>query len=271
MEEDRRSGTAALTRKIEDIKRRMKYYIQRGINEYGPYTLAELQRYVAEGNIALTDLARSEAMTEWIPVSQIVGDIPVAPPPVPVAPAGDVMPATPSAGIVYSGAPAAAGAAPAMAVGGPVPPDLHWALVLLIGFFCGLFQYVWLFIEAAFVKKIKPDSNFLAFLITGLCLMFGSGVLFYAAFIVSLAANPNNPDPPYVALALFFISFPAGVVVYVIGIFKMRAAIQDYYNTVEPINLRLSGVMTFFFNILYFQYHFTRIANWKKTGYLVPQ
>ena len=39
----------------------------------------------------------------------------------------------------------------------------------------------------------------------------------------------------------------------------------------EPINLRLSGVMTFFFNILYFQYHFTRIAEWKRTGMLSPQ
>ena len=42
----------------------------------------------------------------------------------------------------------------------------------------------------------------------------------------------------------------------------------NYYNSVEPINLRLSGVMTFFFNILYLQYHMTRIARWKQTGIL---
>jgi hypothetical protein len=51
----------------------------------------------------------------------------------------------------------------------------------------------------------------------------------------------------------------------------MRDALVEYYNTVEPINLRLSGVMTFFFSFLYFQYHFSRIANWKRTGYLLPQ
>jgi hypothetical protein len=251
----------------------MKYYIQRGINEYGPYTLADLQRYVAQGNIAMTDLARSEAMTEWTPVSQIVGNIPVAPPPVPQAavPAGAALAAAPSAGTVYAGAPAAVGTAPAMAVGGPVPPDLHWGLVLLIGFFCGIFQLVWLFIEAAFVKKIKPDSNHLAFLITALCLQFGAVILFYAGLFAQFATNPNSQEPPWTALVLFFVGLLTGIVVQFLGIFKMRAALQEYYNTVEPINLRLSGVMTFFFAIFYFQYHFTRIASWKKTGYLVPQ
>jgi len=46
----------------------MKYYIQRQLNEYGPYTLADLQRYVAQGSIHLTDLTRSEGMTEWTPI-----------------------------------------------------------------------------------------------------------------------------------------------------------------------------------------------------------
>src|SRR5262245_3949842 len=104
----------------------MKYYIQRGINEYGPYTLAELQRYVAQGNIVVTDLCRSEAMTEWTRVSQVVGDIPIAAP----------TPAPPTAGTVYGTAPAAAspayGTAGSSFAAGPVPPDFHWALVLLI-------------------------------------------------------------------------------------------------------------------------------------------
>jgi hypothetical protein len=251
----------------------MKYYIQRGINEYGPYTLADLQRYVAQGNIALTDLARSEAMTEWTPVSQIVGNIPVAPPPVPqpAVPAAAVSPATPSAGTVYSGAPAAVATAPAMAVPGPVPPDLHWALVLLIAFFCSIFQLIWLFIEAAFVKKIKPDSNFLAFLITGIGLFVGSIVFAYALLIVAVSMNPNSPQPPWAALIILSAGYLGGIVLWIMGIFKMRAALVEYYNTVEPINLRLSGVMTFFFSLFYFQYHFSRIASWKKTGYLVPQ
>lgn len=258
----------------------MKYYIKRGINEYGPYTLADLQRYVAQGNIVMTDLARSEGMTDWAPVSQILGTIavPVPPPATPPASAGTVYSGTPAtAGTVYSGAPAAApsygaasayGAAPA-ATAGPVPPDFHWALVLVISFFCSIFQLVWLFIEAGFVKKIRPASNFLVFLIVGLAIAFVSGIVGYVGLIAAIANDSRQP--PVALLLLCGIAYLTGVVLNYVGIFKMRAEIQEYYNTVEPINLRLSGVMTFFFNVLYFQYHFTRIAQWKKTGYLQPQ
>jgi len=53
--------------------------------------------------------------------------------------------------------------------------------------------------------------------------------------------------------------------------FYVRGVLQQYYNTVEPINLNLSGVMTFFFNVFYFQHHFRRIAEGKRTGQLQPQ
>src|SRR5260221_3117416 len=104
----------------------MKYYIQRQLNEYGPYTLADLQRYVAQGSILLTDLARSEGMTDWVPVSQVIGNIPV---PVPAA-------AMPVANQAYGGVPVSGGGkgyppaapvlgrpalAPPLATG-PIPP-----------------------------------------------------------------------------------------------------------------------------------------------------
>jgi hypothetical protein len=48
----------------------------------------------------------------------------------------------------------------------------------------------------------------------------------------------------------------------------MRSSIEDHYNTVEPINLSLSGVMTFFFGAVYFQYHFNQINSSKKASAL---
>jgi GYF domain 2 len=247
----------------------MRYYIKRDLNEYGPYTLADLERYVAQGNIVLTDLARSEGMTDWAPVAQILGTIPVAAPPSIAAPAASQT--------VYAGSSVSApssGLAPGYGAGlaaasRPIPPDLHWALVLVISFFCGIFSYVWLFIEASFVKKLKPDADFLAFLIAGVSGTFGSLIALYAGLIAM--AIRQNDGPPMVLLVLFGLVDLASTVLYFVGIFKMRRAIQEYYNTVEPINLRLSGVMTFFFNVFYFQYHFTRIVEWKKTGYLQPQ
>ncbi|MFI5104175.1 MAG: DUF4339 domain-containing protein, partial [Terriglobales bacterium] len=96
----------------------MKYYIQRGLNEYGPYTLADLQRYIASGNIQLSDLTRNESMTEWVPVSQVIGNIPL---PAPAAPAGAPYGSTPAAGsgTVYGGANPAATTA---AASGPSSP-----------------------------------------------------------------------------------------------------------------------------------------------------
>jgi hypothetical protein len=240
----------------------MKYYIQRQLNEYGPYTLADLQRYVAQGSIQLADLTRSEGMTDWVPVSQVIGNIPI-----PVAVPAGGGPAY-GGGTVYDGGNVygAQGAMPAVAAG-PVPPDFHWALVLLISFFCGFFQIVWLFIEAGFVKKLDRDGKSLAFLIGGMV----TSIVAFIVFFTAASANANRQEPPTSALVSFLLIALAGAVLHLIGIFQMRSSMENYYNTVEPINLRLSGVMTFFFAVYYFQYHFSRIANWKRTGYLPPQ
>lgn len=244
----------------------MKYYIQRQLNEYGPYTLADLQRYVAQGSIQMADLARSEGMTEWTPVSQVIGNIPI---PAPVQPG--YPPDTPAygEGTVYAGGTnvyGAQGAMPAVATG-PVPPDFHWALVFSISFFCGFFQIVWLFIEAGFVKKLDREGKSLAFLIGGMV----TSIVAFIVFFTAASASANRQEPPTLALVAFLLVALAGAVLHLIGIFQMRSSIENYYNTIEPINLRLSGVMTFFFAVYYFQYHFTRIANWKRTGYLQPQ
>src|SRR5260221_12707881 len=96
----------------------MNYFIKRELNEYGPYSLADLQKYVASGNVLLTDLCRSEGLTDWVPVSQVLGNIPV-----PVA----APTPQPAGGTVYggqtaeNGQPAEGGAA---GYAGPPPPPV---------------------------------------------------------------------------------------------------------------------------------------------------
>lgn len=252
----------------------MKYYIQRQLNEYGPYTLADLQRYVAQGSIQLNDLTRSEGMTDWVPVSQVIGNIP-APQPAPVIPTpGSAMPGAGnvygSTGLAYGVPGQVPGGVPvygAPVVPGLIPPDFHWALVLLVNFFCNVFQIVWLFIEAGFVKKIDSESKGIAFLVGALV----TEIVAVIVLFTSIGMAPDRQDPsPAIFVPFFFVAI-AGAVLHLIGIFQMRSSLVNYYNTVEPINLRLSGVMTFFFAVYYFQYHFSRIANWKRTGYLEPQ
>ena len=240
----------------------MKYFIQRQLNEYGPYTLADLQRYVAQGSIQLSDLTRSEGMTDWVPVSQVIGNIPI-PVPAPVTQAygasagyGGASAVYGGSGIVYGGQPAA------MGMDTPVPVDFHWALVLLIGICtCGLFFSAWIIVEAVFVRKIKPESKGLMFVIIAVAGAYLGG--FANGFISAM--NHTDPQPLGHLITIVF----AGI--YLVGAFTMRTDLEEYYNTAEPINLKLSGVMTFFFAIFYFQHHFSRIAQWKKTGVLQPQ
>jgi GYF domain 2 len=117
----------------------VNYFIKRDLQQYGPYSLAELQRYVASGNIVLADLCRSEALQNWVPVSQVIGTIAVpvpAPQPTPYAPVVPRISPYPS------------------------PPSLHWGIVLLLSVVtCGLFSSVWAIVEAAWVKKVQPESK----------------------------------------------------------------------------------------------------------------
>jgi len=233
------------------------------LNEYGPYTLADLQRYVAQGSVSPTDLTRSEGMTEWTPVSQVIGNIPI-----PLA-AGTATGAYAGgtvyggSGTVYDGSTAGFGVQAVPMQGSPfVPPDFHWGLVLLIGIFtCGLFFSAWMIVEAVFVRKIKPESKGLMFVIISIALSYVGG--FANGFISAL--NHTNPQPLSGLITLI------SVAMILVGAFQMRSDLEDYYNTIEPINLQLSGVMTFFFAIFYFQHHLSRIAQWKKTGILAPQ
>jgi GYF domain 2/Domain of unknown function (DUF4234) len=236
----------------------MNYFIKRDLNEYGPYSLSDLQKYVASGNILLTDLCRSEGLTDWVPVSQVIGNIPVPAAPQPAAP-------QPAAGTVYAG-PAGAGAAAygtqgsyAAPVGSqyPPPPSLHWGIVLLLAVLtCAIFGWVWAFVQAAWVKKIDPESKALLYYGISVALLVAMTV---AAFGAGIAGRPGATGG-----GIFLICRLAGAIMWLVAVFNMRSSIEEHYNSKEPIGLSLSGVMTFFFSVYYFQYHFTRINEMKQ-------
>ena len=203
----------------------MNYFISRDTQEYGPYTLADLQRYAASGEIALTDLAHGEGLTDLTPVAHIIGTIPAPARPVP----------TPVSTIDY-----------------PDPPNLHWGLVLLFSILtCGIFEIVWEIIQAAWIKRLEPLSKALVFLAAAAaCLV----LLFFAS--LAAAANPNA----HAYTAVFNLAY---TVLFLIGRFSLRNTLEQHFNTAEPLGLGLSGVMTFFFGGIYFQYHLNRIVQIK--------
>jgi hypothetical protein len=128
----------------------MTYQVSRNGQMYGPYTLEDLQRYVASGNVLPTDLAKSEDMPDWLPVSQILGGAAVASP-------------------VYAPPP---GYVAAQGGQYPDPPNLNWGLELLLGFLtCGLFVVVWNLIIAAWANRVQPASKALMYYIVATVLI----------------------------------------------------------------------------------------------------
>jgi hypothetical protein len=225
----------------------MSYRIKRGDQEFGPYTLAELQHYVQTGHISAQDLAQSEGMTEPIPVSQILGDIPIPPAPQP----GVLVGLDPNF------------APPPQTV--PLPPNLPWPVLLIcyISFLpypifklISLFTVVWSFVQANWARKLSGKNTALVLVsmnVTG---------LFTGAFLAGMGAAMGTP-----AFAGFGgLLIIAGAICGIVAAFKIRDAMEEYYNTVENIGLALSGVMVFFFNVIYIQYHINRIARMKQAG-----
>ena len=213
----------------------MNYHITRGDQTYGPYTLADLQRYVASGHVLLTDLAKSEEMTEAVPVSQILN------------PAG-----TPPAFT-----PAPAFGAPALLA--EDPPNLNWGLVLLFDFLtCGIFQMVWNFILSAWMKRVQPSSQAIIYYAAGYGL-----ALINTGFTIPIIVGAMHHVAPTHHYGLNAISFVAWAI-RIVARFNMKSSLEEHFNTVEPIGLRLNGVMVFFFGGLYIQSQLNRINEMKQ-------
>ena len=217
----------------------MLYHVSRNGQTYGPYTLEDLQRYVASGNVLLTDLAKSDEMADWVSVSQVLG-------------------AAPALAAPYPGA-APAGVPPAISPY-PDPPNQHWAFVLLIGFFtCGLFCTVWDFVQSAWMRRVNPRSNALFLYIAEFVVSLIGG--FGRAFLIFTSTFRHRPHS---YLGLGGLILLVSLTLLELARFDMRRSMEEHYNGPEPIGLSLSGVMTFFFGLYYFQYHFTRINEMKR-------
>jgi hypothetical protein len=214
----------------------MNYRIRRGDQEFGPYSLAELKQYLAEGRIVPADLARSEGMEEWTPVSQVLGD----------ASLGQSV----AAMAVPSGSDSPGGEAAAGLPAVPPPPALHWALVLLLNLVtCSLFMMVWMFIQANWTKKVDPENKSMWLF----AVYIGS---VFAAVALGFASGATGNESLDALGGLFNLG---GSICAIVGFFMIKSSLETYFAG-PPMHLQLSGVLTFFFNIFYIQYHFTRIS-----------
>ena len=216
----------------------MDYRIKRGDQEFGPYGLADLQHYVQSGHVSSADLALSEGMSDWVPVSQILGDIPASS----IRADWPILPDAALEQQIVS-----------------LPPNLHWGWLLLLNVITrSFFNMIWAFVQANWARKLSGKNTALV-----LVAMYPAGIISGAVMAVLGSSSEQGS-----LSGLGGVLILAGVVCLIVSVFKTKAAMEEYYNTVENIGLSLSGAMTFFFSVIYIQYHINRIARWKKTGEL---
>ncbi|NYF91195.1 DUF4339 domain-containing protein [Tunturiibacter empetritectus] len=216
----------------------MTYQVSRNGQMYGPYTLEDLQRYVASGNILPTDMAKSDAMPDWVPVAQLVGAAVV-----PTAAAYAAPVAYPQAGGAY-----------------PDPPNLNWVLELLLGFLtCTFFVVVWNLVIAAWANKVQPASKALMFYIIATVLVVLN--LGGSWGVVISMSHHQQPHQNFVGGFIGIASWVARL----IARFTLRDTLEQHFNSAEPVGLRLNPVMTFFFGGIYFQYKLNEINQLKQT------
>ena len=59
----------------------MQIHISRGEDRSGPFTMEQVQDYLAQGVLLPGDLAWHEGLEGWIPLEELTGQAPGGPPP----------------------------------------------------------------------------------------------------------------------------------------------------------------------------------------------
>jgi hypothetical protein len=147
----------------------------------------------------------------------------------------------------------------------PPPPNVHWGVLFLAQIViaivaCFLFPRAywtlvsnlafdaWAIYLCLWIRKLEPGAM---------------SIYWCAAYVaLQLAASvPGGPAPAANGVIIFAVTLGLiCIVIWIATIYLIRAELHYHYNQREPVGLYLSGVMTFFFSFLYFQYHLYKIA-----------
>ena len=211
----------------------MTYRIARNGETYGPYTEAEVRRYLRSGHIAFTDFVLPEGAANWVPLTQLF--------PPATQPQQTMMP---------------------LRTGYPDPPDLPWWVALLLGLLTGgVFFVAWDVVEAAWLRRLERSS-------TALLLYLAVAALYVVKIPWLWSMGRFHPfGNPFGHAPSFGV---AGIILAITARFLFRRELLDHFNQREGIALRLNGFWTLIFGGLYFQYHFNRINEVKRAMRAVP-
>lgn len=132
----------------------------------------------------------------------------------------------------------------------PAPPRLHWGWVFaltLVTF--GIFAPVWLVVQSLWVKRATQNAKPFGWCLAYLLVLPATVVLAMIAGFAQALGGAAGTMAQVMSMFLALLQF-AGFVIYLVAVFTLKGALEA-----QPIDIPLSGVMTFFFAPFYFQYH----------------
>lgn len=135
----------------------------------------------------------------------------------------------------------------------PRPPSFHWFVVALLSLVTlGTFAWVWLLVQASWVRKIDRFSSARKMLIVAL-------VLDVVGLLATVAAYGTHAGP---AGAPFWL---IGGIITIVASFSMANSVTQAARRVG-VPLKFGGITLFFFHTYYLQGVMTWLARWKDTG-----
>jgi hypothetical protein len=151
----------------------------------------------------------------------------------------------------------------------PPPPNVHWGtlfaaeiVIAMLAVMIAPKEYwslisnlaldVWAIYLCLWLHKL--DARFMSIFFCVAC------VVLQLAITVPSGSQPIGAGVTIAGGVLALV----GLCMWIATVYLIRAELHLHYNVREPIGLYLSGVMTFFFSFLYFQYHLYKIAQLKE-------
>ena len=255
----------------------MTFFLIRGDDKYGPYTLADLQRYVASGNISPLDIVFREGDDARMQVSEVLSSNAPASPPAPPAINSGFAQFGPDPSLPHS----SFHAEPALPSGIPAPPALDWWLVLIFAAItCGLFGLIWLFLQARWLKKLEPSSNTILFL----ALYVGTSVLVFPLAIGNVLFSSGIGEPSDTAAGLlgmlYLLLGVASLIIALVSIFSLKSGLESVSSPWGSLRIELGPgfavvvVISCFISLLFviapvwIQFQLDRIREWQSRTHL---
>lgn len=132
----------------------------------------------------------------------------------------------------------------------PAPPRLHWGWVPALTLVTvGIFGVVWMAVQAYWVKKATRNGKPFAWAMTYVVFL-GVAILMGMAEGVLLVLAARGADVSGLIVLFRLVPRLGGLVLYLLAAYTLKGALEA-----EPIDIPLSGVVTFFLAATYFQYH----------------